>query len=734
VALALTTSPAAVTGTGTTATTASFTPAASSLLVAVAVVGNPTAAATLTTGAVTDSLGSTWTRKVRQNSTNSTGSAEVWMMDAGASPAARTVTLTGSKAGVLLAVLVFTGAAATASQTGATARSASTSTNGISVTPTATGSYIVGAMSEIMVTYAVSAFSSASTVVGSFQDTTNIGSYGAFRSTNLTTSLTSTTFGFTPAPSNETEKAAVEVLAAAAGSGSTSASAGLTVGTAQAFDASTSVSTVSSTVTTPLGVFVDWSRDGNYSNTGDDVTDRVRGGLAASFGRDQATALSPTVAGRGSFTLDNASRDYSPRNTASPLFGLVKPSRPVLLQRTVNSVTYTIFRGHTDDSAVEPDVASKTVGFSLIDYLADLRGVKVTTSLYQAIRTGAAVNAVLDAAGWTGGRAIDTGATIIPWWWCNGDDAYDMLTQLVASEGPPALLTIDDTGSIMFRDRHHRNIRTASTVSQSTFTGSGSTEPVMGVGFKYSEPWSNIINDVQISVDERQPSGSLSVVWSTDETISIAANDTWTTVLSTSDPFRSPVTPVDGVDFITSAGSVVAVALSGTSGASMGVSLTAGVSGAQVTGLALRACSVPVVRTRIVLASDSTSQDAFGVRSLPSDLEPKWASYQDVVDLAALFVASRKDPLTQVTAPFTSQDTQTARLQAVLVRDLSDRVTVVEDETSLNTPFYVESISHDAADATQHAVTFGLEAVPPTAVAPFILGTSTLNSATPIAY
>jgi hypothetical protein len=481
-------------------------------------------------------------------------------------------------------------------------------------------------------------------------------------------------------------------------------------------------------------VSVDWNRNGTFTDTGDDVTTVVRGGISATYGRDQATALSPVVAGRGSFTLDNSSRTYSPRNASSSLFGLVKPSRPVLIQRTISATTYTIFRGHTDDSPLDPDADAKTVAFSLIDYLADFRGVKVTTALNQGIRTGAAIDAVLTAAGWTGGRALDTGATILPWWWADGDDAFDMLQQLLAAEGPPSLLTIDASGAFVFRDRHHRVTSTASTTSQATFTGSGTSEPVMGRGFKYSEPWSNIVNDVQITVDERQPSGALSAVWTTDQTISIGASSSYVVVVSASDPFLNAVAPVAGVDYNLDSGSISSATLSRTSGASTSITLTAGGAGAQVTGLQLRALSVPVVRSRIVTASDSTSQTAYGIRSLPSDLEPKLASYQDVVDLAALMVATRKDPLTQVQAVFTCQDSQTARLTAVLARNLSDRVTVVEDETVLNAPFYVESIQHDANDVTEHVVTFGLEAVPAAATAAFILGTSTIGGATTLGY
>jgi hypothetical protein len=481
-------------------------------------------------------------------------------------------------------------------------------------------------------------------------------------------------------------------------------------------------------------VRVDWARNGNFTDTGDDVTLDVRGGMSASYGRDQSTALSPVVAGRGSVTLDNSTRAYSPRNTLSPLFGNVKPSRPVLIERTISGTTYAVLRAHTDDSPIDPDVDSKTVAFSLVDYLADFHGVKVTTTLYQGLRTGEAIDVVLTAAGWTGGRVLDAGSSLLPWFWCNGDDAFDVLQQLLASEGPPSLLTVDGTGAVVFRDRQHRITSTASTVSQATFTASGSTEPVMGSGFRYSEPWGNIINDVQITVDERQSAGNRSTVWSADATINVDPSSSYVVVVSTSDPFTNAVAPEDVTDYVVVSGSITATALSRTSGQSTSITLTAGAGGAQITGLRLRAVSVPVARSRVVTRSDSTSQTAYGVRSLPSDLEPKWASYEDVVDLAALFVATRKDPLPQLQAVFTCQDSQTARLAAVLTRDLSDRVTVVEAETTLNGPFFIESISHDISNVTQHVVAFGLEAVPPTAAGTFRLGTSALGGTDVLGY
>lgn len=112
------TSPAYVSANATTVTTASFTPANNSLLVAMCAAGNG-AHATASLGTVTDSLGGTWTRKIYDYGTTD-GITEIWMRDV-VTGAAMTVTYDpgGTVAsGLSLKVQVLTGASAVASQTG----------------------------------------------------------------------------------------------------------------------------------------------------------------------------------------------------------------------------------------------------------------------------------------------------------------------------------------------------------------------------------------------------------------------------------------------------------------------------------------------------------------------------------------------------------------------------------------------------------------------------------------
>lgn len=454
-------------------------------------------------------------------------------------------------------------------------------------------------------------------------------------------------------------------------------------------------------------VQIDWDKDGDFSEASEDVTDRVRGPITVMYGRDQATALAPTISGRGEFALDNRSRDYSPRNTLSPIYGKVKPGRPVKISRGVGSDTYTLFHGHTDDQPINPQLDSRTVNLSLVDWLGDFNSHDITTPLYQGIRTGQAINYILDAAGWPADlRDIDPGATLIPWWWENDTDALAALDRVLRSEGPPALLTTGVDGEIVFRDRHHRLTRSGSLTSQGTWTGDPANPPTMGRGFTYDEAWSNIINTASVSVDVRQ---ALAVedVWTSEASLTLLAGEVRIINASSSDPFLNAVTPVAGTDFTTVAGSVT-VRLIGTSGLSVGIELTAVGGTAIISNLKLRANPVRVTHTYQVRVSDAQSIDDYGPRSFPSDMP--WCSPHEAEAILRQVVATRSQPLPVLSVPFQCREDDVAAL--LLTRDLSDRVTVVEPETALDLDFYIEQIQHTIDRSVDHVITFGLEAAP----------------------
>ncbi len=137
---------------------------------------------------------------------------------------------------------------------------------------------------------------------------------------------------------------------------------------------------------------IDWAKDGNFTGTFDNVTSRLSptARVVVEYGRDVVTPMAPVTSGSGSLTLLNGDRRYSPRNAASPLFGLIKPARPFKLERTISlpsPTTYTLGpRMHTDSQALNPDRDAKTAGVRLVDYMADLRGKSLSTAVFQGLQ------------------------------------------------------------------------------------------------------------------------------------------------------------------------------------------------------------------------------------------------------------------------------------------------------------------------------------------------------------
>lgn len=206
--------PAAVHVTATTATTASFSPQAGTLLVALIGALGPNSGAI--TVAVSDSVTGSWTALLKRQNTVASGvggSAEVWCQYFSSAPGSLTVTATWSAGdpGGNLVVRSLLGASPV--QPGATG-----GTGGASVAPTATltpqrlGSWVYGAC-EDWTTNPVMVANANTTIIDQFSDTTNGDTYAIFKGTAAVSSLTSTAYGFTNANAGF-NTAAAEILAA----------------------------------------------------------------------------------------------------------------------------------------------------------------------------------------------------------------------------------------------------------------------------------------------------------------------------------------------------------------------------------------------------------------------------------------------------------------------------------------------------------------------------------------
>lgn len=458
---------------------------------------------------------------------------------------------------------------------------------------------------------------------------------------------------------------------------------------------------------------VDWNNDGDYSDTGEDVTLRLDGDETVGFkyGRDSERALAPNTSADGSFVLDNFSRDYSPDNSSSPLAGSVKPGRPVRVTATLSAVTYSLFEGFIDDFTLDPQ--GKTASFTLTDVLSRFAGQHVSTGLYQGLRTGDAIGVLLDKIGWpAAARDLDPGATLIQYWWAEGD-AGDELASLVRSEGPSSLVTVDGSGNFVFRDRHHRLTRSASLTSQTTIrvTGSGTTDPLASWPLGYDHGAKAVVNAAVFSVQRRRPAGELAQVWTSDAAISVGSGETVQITAVASDPFINAVSPVAGVDYTYTGGGTPLVALTRDSGLTTTVLISSSGGSVVIRNLQLRAYSLPVVATTQVQREEPVSIGNYGRKTWPN--EAPWVSVHDAAALGDIIIGQRAERLPAVNAKLVNYNDTVLTQQ--LARDLSDRVTVRDlGTTGLDADFYIEQIAHSIHGSGNrvHETTFGCERVP----------------------
>lgn len=436
---------------------------------------------------------------------------------------------------------------------------------------------------------------------------------------------------------------------------------------------------------------VDWSGDGDFSDTGEAITRVLDGvGITVQYGRDNARSTAPSGPGQADLTLNNQSGDYSPDKATGPLYGSLGPGRAVRLQAVHNATTYDVFRGVIDAYDLAVDPPSRTVRLGLVDAVSQLAAVQVSTGLYPGLRTDQAIAVVLDEAGWSAtARDLDTGATMVQWWWADGVTAWEAIQALVDSEGPGALATVDATGNFVFRSRHHRILRTAAITSQATFRSTGAEPRISALD--YDAGWRDVVNVVSLTVETRQAAADGAVVWTSDDSWTIEDGETIHVAAQPDDPVYGAAVPVEDTDYRVSG--AVDVSLDRTSGQTITISIMATGGPAVLTGLQLRAVPVPVVRTVEVIQADNSSIAKYGRRTW-SGTAP-WAGYWDAQAIATLLLATRAERLPTVT--ITIRGGNDTRLTQQLSRDLSDRITVVNADTGLNGDFWIGRIEHTVA-------------------------------------
>jgi hypothetical protein len=400
----------------------------------------------------------------------------------------------------------------------------------------------------------------------------------------------------------------------------------------------------------------------------------------------------------------------------------------------------TVFSGPIDALEVDPTAPAKDFTAVCSDGWGKPGDTKLSTTVYQGKRTGDLVTVILDAIGWpAGARSVDAGVTVVPFWWLEDVDAQTAVQDLVHSEGPPAAAWVQN-GTFYFRDRHHRVTLADSLTSQGTYTHTipagavPSDYKILAGSFRYNHGLDHIVNTATLEVTPRVPDVS-QVVWSTDDPIMLNANESITVIIRTDDPFIDLQTPSaafdsngNGViesDYDEAIGSLSSASLSRTSGQSAFLTITAGVSGVLLaTGIKVRGRPLKQGPARLFTASDTGSQAIYGDQDWGGTAP--WAYYYDADAIVDRLVTVYSQPAPSVTFDVDGS-INTATLSRILNTQLSDRITVRNDELGLNADYMVENVTHTVQQlGTRHVLTVGAQVAEPYQAAnPFVFDTAT---------
>jgi hypothetical protein len=497
---------------------------------------------------------------------------------------------------------------------------------------------------------------------------------------------------------------------------------------------------------------VDWDNDGDFLDTGEDVSSRVAR-LEWQRGRDNASALTGrSISGKLTAMLDNRSEDYSSFNTSSPLAGNVLPGRKVQLKTTSPSAT--LWTGFLDRVVPRPSLRGpKRAQLVAFGPLAHLNQRRVYLAMKTNILTGQAINDILDEAGWPAGdRDIDTGQTTMARFWIDGLYTLEALRIVERTESGFLRETVD--GKIRFEDRHRR-LKAPHITSQATFSDA------VAASLKYSDPVQEdplpfIFNSFEAQI-RRFTVGSLATLWTLPESganspliaqgetrtffaeypTPVAASDAiaveaWTTPVATTDYTANSASDGSGTDLTSDMGIAVTkfatlMKIAVTNNGSVAASLTL---------LKARGTPVTIDDPVKVTAEDATSQAKYGERTFPlvdhfiPDTEEgqQWADFN-------LSIYKAEIPVLRIGVP---ANVDAAHLAEVLDRDISDRVritaTSVGTGLGIDEDFFIESAKHIVTEKLRtHEVAWELS--PASGYSGFwILGTSKLTSESVLAY
>lgn len=205
----------------------------------------------------------------------------------------------------------------------------------------------------------------------------------------------------------------------------------------------------------------------------------LRGVLSAHTEIGWDDELSQASAGVCQLVVDNHLGDYSPENAGGFFYGDLALGKDITVFEVYKGVRYNHFKGTVESITPHAEKDNQVAFIQAVDGMDELNQLEINTVLRTDTDSGVLVGDILDAAGWTAARDIDTGVDTLQLGWFHKTKALAALRMLEAIEN--GRFYIDPTGTAIWENRHARLLGDG-LVSQHDFE-----DTMVELGYEYSK-------------------------------------------------------------------------------------------------------------------------------------------------------------------------------------------------------------------------------------------------------
>ncbi|MCK9521244.1 MAG: LamG domain-containing protein, partial [Dehalococcoidia bacterium] len=423
----------------------------------------------------------------------------------------------------------------------------------------------------------------------------------------------------------------------------------------------------------------------------------------------------------------NTSKNFSPEYSSGAYYGKLKPMRPIRIQATYGGSTYDVFYGYITKIVPNPSKKQQDAYIHAVGQLSRFQ-TKVTTELLEDVGEDEVIAAIIDA--------VERPAETIPNSLDTGEDSYSY-AKFTATNGLEALSHVIKSccgrvydkadGTIVFESRGHRAL---SPHDASVYT---LNEDHYSMTYAYGER--ELLNRFTTKAHARTAL-STAEVWRNWDTPYIPAGETLTINAILAYPALSITTPAATTDYTannqadglgTDRTADVSITLTEYA-ESIGIAVeNTGATGFYLTFIRLRGDLLQETDEGSSTINDTDSQADYGIREDEFD-SALLDDLSDAQNRSRYLLARHKDPHAEITVTLRPDDD--TKLAAMLGRDISDRITVIEAQTAVNADFFIEKVAHHFEPSFMETQ-WTLSAI---GVQDFILDTSVLDGDDVLSY